>query len=137
MVKIAPEPTLFCDDPFDDLRPIDEIAEQVGVDVAKKIVKAYGGTRLYIPKIAKPDHPLAILIGFDNAAKLGIYFLGDRVVIPRRFNSMEYIRENAVKLYNKGWKVRDIALAMDCCERTVFAILRRKREYENPLLPMF
>ena len=137
MVKVTPEPTLFCDDPVSDLRPIDEIAEQVGVDVAKKIVKAYGGTRLYIPKIAKPDHPLAILIGFDNAVKLGEYFSGERVFIPRRFHSKEYVYNNTVKLYNKGWKIRDIALVMDCSETTIFDILRKKRQYEEPFLPMF
>lgn len=137
MVKVAPEPTLFCDDPVSDLRPIDEIAEQVGVDAAKKIVKAYGGTRLYIPAAAKPDHLLAVLIGFDNAVKLGQYFSGERVIIPKRFNSMEYIRAAVPKLYNQGWKIRDIALAMDCCERTVFTILQKKREYEEPMLPMF
>lgn len=137
MVKVVPEPTLFCDDPVSDLRPIDEIAEQVGVDAAKKIVKAYGGTRLYIPAAAKSDHPLAVLIGFDNAVKLGQYFSGERVIIPKRFNSMEYIRANVPKLYNQGWKIRDIALAMDCCERTVFTILQKKREYEEPMLPMF
>jgi len=137
MVKAAPEPTLFLDCPETDLRPIDLIAEQVGVDIAKKIVKAYGGTRLYIPQTVKPDHPLAVMIGFDNAVKLGQYFFGERVIIPKRYNSMDYIRSAVPKLYNKGWKVRDIALAMDCCERTVFSILRRKREEDEPLLPMF
>lgn len=138
MVKVAPEPTLFCDNwPEDNTRSIDEIAEQVGVDAAKKIVKAYGGTRLYIPVTAKPDHPLAILIGFDNAEKLGLYFCGTRVFIPRRFLSKEYLQINVPKLYNKGWKIRDIALAMDCSEPTVYAILRKKRQYDEPLLPMF
>jgi hypothetical protein len=42
------------------LRPIDEVADVVGIDTVHLLIREYGGTRLFIPKNPRPNHELVL-----------------------------------------------------------------------------
>lgn len=61
-----------------------EIAETVGFDAAIVIMDNFGGLdSVYIPRMAREDHKMAQLIGFENYKKICKEFGGQRIFIPR------------------------------------------------------
>jgi len=74
----------------DELR---QIAEEIGVDAALKLVSARGGVCLYVPMVMTPDHPIARLIGMEAARKLSKRYQGERIEIPRAVGWRRALRD--------------------------------------------
>lgn len=61
-----------------------EIAETVGFEAAIVIMDNFGGLdSIYIPRVAREDHKMPKLIGFENYKKICKEFGGQRIFIPR------------------------------------------------------
>jgi hypothetical protein len=52
------------------------------------IVEAYGGTRLQVPKELDADHPLARLVGLQEARQIARRFGGDRPLVPKALRAL-------------------------------------------------
>lgn len=59
-----------------------EIAEIVGVAAALRLVDAYGGTTLYVPETAAPEHRLVQSIGAEAAIKLTTIYAMCKIEVP-------------------------------------------------------
>lgn len=93
------------------------LIELLGEEATLKIVEAYGGTRLSVPKVMPKEHRLRELLGDGSFALLYQYFGGSTIMIP-------IAREWRIDLYLKQ-KPRltraEIARRAGCSENTVYA----------------
>jgi hypothetical protein len=56
----------------------------LGMDAAMALIEAHGGTRLYVPTLARltPEHPLSALLGYAAARKLCDALSGPELRVP-------------------------------------------------------
>jgi hypothetical protein len=104
------------------LEPVlQKIEAQIGMDKTLLLVDAYGGTRLYVPKLRlADDHPLVVLLGTDAAAKLQKLFGGDVHFDLTRAKSVRRLRQNTeIRRLRNELSVRDLALKFNLNERTI------------------
>lgn len=123
------EPLIKLDSEDDDDNILDAIRDLVGDDVADKLQKLAGGTRITIPSVRQfsPDCALARLIGYEDAARIveaispGRTSL-DRVEIPTGSKLLFDALAKRVDelLQEDGLTTREIALLVGCHMRTVF-----------------
>lgn len=64
-------------------RSVRELAAEVGLPVALRLVAACGGTTVYVPRKAGPNHPLAARIGAAGLAALAAGRGGEPLDVPR------------------------------------------------------
>lgn len=62
-----------------------ELADEVGLPLALRLLAACGGTSIYVPRPANagPDHPLAARLGAGNLAALAAARGGETLDLPR------------------------------------------------------
>lgn len=104
---------------------LQEIAELIGLPGTLKLVEVYGGVRLYVPKRMEQDHPLASLIGFDNAATLAATYGGElHFDIPRAVAATRAARDRRIRDDRAtGRTHRELALRYGLTERQIRNIL--------------
>lgn len=104
---------------------LQEIAYLIGLAATLKLVEAYGGVRLYVPKRFDPDHPLVKLIGHANAAKLVECYGGDEHFdIPRAAAATRAARNALIREERlRGATRREIALRYGLTERQICNII--------------
>ncbi|MFO1417275.1 MAG: Mor transcription activator family protein [Methylotetracoccus sp.] len=109
------------------LRPLVEVA---GWPAVCKLVEAYGGTRLYVPKSLGPDHELARLIGFDEALALAALLGGEpHFDIPRCAGLARAARDAGLRADRAaGMTFSQLARKYHMTERNVLNILGRERD---------
>jgi hypothetical protein len=61
----------------------EELVEIIGYRNTNKLLLMYGGRSIHIPKRAKKEHKLALLIGFDNLEKLCDQYPTELLFVPR------------------------------------------------------
>ena len=108
---------------------LSELIAIVGEEAALKLVRAFGGTRLYVPHSPEPNDLLASTIGHFAATKLARIYGGDRVDVPnpppRRIRIMQ--------LRATGMSVDAIARELRCTRRRVFQVLAEARDPNRPV----
>jgi Mor family transcriptional regulator len=116
-------------DLFVDLLPpmLQEFVRLIGLQATMKMVQAYGGLRIYVPKYPTPDHTYAELIGFDNLVKLSkVFGRQDHFQLPKATRALEAIR-NAKIIADYGAKppktARQLAAEHSLTERQICRIL--------------
>ncbi|MEO5364032.1 MAG: hypothetical protein H7838_10485 [Magnetococcus sp. DMHC-8] len=101
-----------------------DMAAILGLETTLQVVKAHGGTRLFIPKKAKTQHHLANLLGLEQARLLSGHFGGESVTIPRMASAMRTRRNREiVRRYDAGDSVRMLAHAYSLTDRQIYTIL--------------
>lgn len=106
----------------DELR---QIAEEIGVDAALKLVGAWGGVCLYIPKVMAPDHALARLIGMAAAGKLSKLYQGERIEIPRAVGWRRALRDVLIYQQSKTQSQSQLAISHGLTVRSIRSALSR------------
>lgn len=102
------------------MHALDELSEQSII----RLLLAYPGMDLKVPKTIDADHPLARVIGFEAASKLSRLAGGTRFYIPAALARAErnrYISD----AYGAGDTVEEIALRHGLTARHVLRILAR------------
>lgn len=110
-----------------------EIAELAGKDAAWAILSEYGGIRVDIPAVARPDHWLSQLVGLEAATKIceGLRvgspsggMTGVRhVVIPLGSRSLQKTaRRHLAEALRSGKDVRSAAREAGVHERTAWRV---------------
>lgn len=110
-----------------------EMVELIGIADTMKIVEEYGGVRLYIPQDVPPEHPLAALIGLENAQKLAGRFGGERPEIPLVAAVMRQARDIEIRSLWPGLSQRQLALKYKTTERNIRLILGKCERDENQM----
>jgi len=101
------------------------IVDRIGLDAALKLVKAYGGVRLYVPKKVDVDHPLAALIGYPAAKALAAEFGGQpHFDIPKCEAALREHRNRQIRQDRAmGHSIRELALKYRLTEKQIGSIL--------------
>ncbi len=104
---------------------LQEIAALVGLPATLTLVKAYGGTRLYVPKRFDPDHPIVKLIGHELAARLFERFGGlDQFDVPKAAIAVKAARDAVIRAQRRdGATHARLAVLHRITERQVRNIL--------------
>ena len=120
-------------------RPIDyaasptlsTIREIAGEAAAAKLVAARGGAWVHLPVRLTVRSELVQIVGAAAAQAIIDRFGGGaplRIPTGRGFaHGRRLDHGEVVRLHEKGWSVRRLALAMDCTDRQILKILARAR----------
>ena len=104
---------------------LQEVAALIGLPATVRLVEAYGGVRLYVPKKFDPDHPIVKLVGHANAALMTNAFGGDEHFdIPRALAATIAVRDHRIRRDRAaGSTHRELALRYHLTERHIRNIL--------------
>lgn len=114
--------------PPSDARPwlpalLSAMADAFDLDTALRFARLYGGTYLYLPREASPDHPLAQEFGLPVLRWLLITRHGGpqtRIVVPRGPDENRAMRDAAIaQMTAEGRTASDIARRLKVHVRTV------------------
>jgi len=105
-------------------------ARVCGPEAARKLVRDFAGTRIFIPAAVKKDHPLSRSIGHSNAIALSAECGGVQSYIPMSASGRANRRRALVHLLiTEGKTVPEIARATGHSERAIgrdIALLRQE-----------
>lgn len=103
---------------------LEEIAEAASLDAALKLAEAFGGSMVYLPHKAGPDHWLVRLVGRQDADRICKAFGGDKRNIP--FGPGNGVRSSTrrrlVKELESGASPRQAARRSGVTERTAWRV---------------
>lgn len=112
---------------------VEELAAMVGQPALWKLCAAFGGTKLYIPRMIPANHPIAEQIGVKAAALIAEHYHGITIDLPKA----HLRRQRVLELVRSGtMTVAAAALACDYTERRVYQLLAAERE-DDPQLDLF
>jgi len=117
------------------------IFDILGHDKAMVLISEYRGTRVYIPatKNLKESHPLAELLGIDDARKLSDHFRCELIKIPTGGNLERHLRDSHIlNRYANGETAAKLALEFRMTEDSIYRLIKREKErraYEQPTKP--
>jgi len=102
-----------------------EMVDIIGLEAVEKLVLAYGGTRLTVPKTMHEGHRLAKLLGLEFAQRLSENYALERFDVPTANVATKAIRNRRIRELNRRDKVsvRLLARQFDLSERQVWSIL--------------
>lgn len=61
----------------------EELVSLIGYRKATKLFLKWGGRSIHIPKKPKPEHPIALLLGFETLQKLSDTYPTELIFVPR------------------------------------------------------
>lgn len=104
------------------------LSELIGLPATLKLVDAYGGIELYVPKTVDASHKLAWLIGLESAQKLVQEYPGATITIALSAAG-DHARQGAIRrhkireLRKLGKTHSQIARELHTTDRTVRKVL--------------
>lgn len=102
-----------------------EIAEHLGLDVATKLIREYGGTRIWIPKNLTHDHELINLLGLQKAQQLCEFYAGEYLSIDKCDDAIKAIRnQDIARRMEGGETAKQCARRYGLTERQIWNIYR-------------
>ena len=107
-----------------------DLAKQLGYFVAQRLIEAYGGTRVYIPRLEhlSVNHPLSVRVGYQVALRLSRVYGGGAIPVPRGARELRAARNQMILSYRRhGLTYADIALQHQITERTVYRVVEQER----------
>lgn len=114
------------------------INAQFGAAAAAALVKAFGGTEIYIPETWREGHTLNV-VGEELAKALCTMLGGETVLIPKELITSQARHRRAHELADEGLKTAEIARALNLTERHVYKLLasqprsrRKSRRFVDP-----
>lgn len=99
-----------------------QLVELIGLPATMRIVEAYGGRLLNIPRKADKNEALVALIGIDKAAILGRALGPDRRLIAKAGAALMAVRDRQILADLQTKSVRQVARAYRLGERRVWQI---------------
>lgn len=106
-----------------DLLPpiLQDLAELIGLHCTMQLVQAYGGVRLYVPKLElDDDHALVRLIGREAAKKLQAMYGGEpHFDIPLALASVRAVRNAEIRAKRRHASERTLAREYRTTERNI------------------
>ena len=90
----------------------------IGDNAVVQLSNCLGGRRLYFPKSAGPNSPIAVAIGVENVKKIGNVYGGMHMDIPL----VPGKRKQIAQMLESGQPVSKIAATLYTTERTIYRI---------------
>lgn len=112
---------------------LQDFVDLVGLHATMRLVEAYGGVRLYVPKgeLAE-DHYLVRLIGREAAEKLQAMYGGEpHFDIPKAERAMRAVRDARIRARRADTPVRALALEHRLTERQIRTICGELEEDDD------
>lgn len=108
-----------------------ELQDVLGVDDARRFLRAVGGVRTYIPARPDADHKIALIVGLPGMAALCREYGGEYLSLPTS-GERDTIEKQARRLLRAGGKSQ-AAIARECQTslRYVEKIARKLREEQE------
>jgi len=106
----------------------------VGMRVAVKLMSGFGGRDVKFPKVPAPDHPVALLLGMEDAAALCKVLDGQQIYVPHGRKARSK-RQAVIALQRQGRSRAQIAAALGISERHVRGLSNRPPPPSLPLFP--
>jgi hypothetical protein len=102
------------------------LTELFGADGAARVVKVFGGKRIYVPAPATEGYSnFAGRIGDEKIAhKVCVEFGGTQIALPKQLVPMN---EQIIELDRGSVKPTEIAQRLSCTESYVYYVLREER----------
>jgi Mor family transcriptional regulator len=102
-----------------------DIAALIGLPGTLRLVEAYGGVRLYVPKRIDAEHALAQLLGVESATQLAEVYGGElHFDIPRAVVATRAARDKSIRAERAaGSSHRALALQYRLSERQIRNVL--------------
>lgn len=111
---------------IDDLpETIQSLVDLIGIDATMRIVEERGGIRLYVPKTADQDHPIAGWIGTDPFEALVSMYGGEEIDVPRCEAAMQSVKRRQILIDLQSNSIAMVARKHQYTERGVRKLLRR------------
>lgn len=105
---------------------LQEIARVTNVETAVALARAYGGTRINVPKHVRADTAIVAVIGRQAAMMLVHHYAGERLEIA---SAKTYLRwHDARQMQSDGLSVKSIARKLGLNERSVRRLLHGAME---------
>lgn len=103
---------------------LQDLVKLIGLADTMKLVEAYGGVRLYVPKEwMEDDHPLVKLLGRASAEKLQSVYGGEmHFDIPKAVTALRVVRDTQIRAKRTQASVRELALEYRLTERYIHMI---------------
>lgn len=103
---------------------LQDLVELIGLHPTMQLVQAYGGVRLYVPKLALDgDHSLVRLIGGEAAKKLQSIYGGEpHFDIPKAERALRAVRNAEIRAKRLNTSLRQLALQYRLTERQILTI---------------
>ncbi len=96
------------------------------------IVQVYGGTRLPLPREMHAEHPLAKLVGLQEARQIANHFRGNRPLVPKALPALTAIRDRQIKANPEGLTMAELARRHGLGERRIYQIRGEPEPPANP-----
>ena len=115
---------------------MDELETAMGEAALIKLLKHWGGRRLYVPKGMHDNHMIACVIGLDAANALVEMAQGEYITLPTlaKFDRKEK-RARIIGLRKKGKSYDLIAWECNCSSSYAFQVCRNHREEIDREIP--
>ena len=101
-----------------------DLVSAIGAEAAQKLLAAFAGRRLYVPKSAGESHPITMIIGADLAALFCQRFQGEELYFPM----MAGRRQRILDLAARGRAPTGIAAELQVSIRHVYDVLAEARQ---------
>ncbi|WP_019024078.1 MULTISPECIES: Mor transcription activator family protein [unclassified Thioalkalivibrio] len=101
-----------------------ELADAIGYQPTVRLIRAYGGRRLYIPRQADPEHPITLTVGHTAATQLCDQYPGTRLDLPDEQTSLLELRNRRIVAESqRGRETRALARDYGLSPRMIRKIL--------------
>lgn len=105
-----------------------ELSSLISLDSVLKLVDAFGGQDVYVPRKETIDSKLGNVIGTKDLSVLRDYYKGSHIKIPRLMPVRRMLRNQEIsEVRTKGAAINEIAAQFDLTERQILNILRKRR----------
>jgi Mor family transcriptional regulator len=112
----------------------------IGAGMAYRLIEAYGGTRLYIPKPQRLSeyHRLSTTLGYSEALILAQHFGDSSVKVPTGHWAILHARNDLIhERYAKGETAAKLAREYGMAEDSIYRIVNRARSQVYCLVETF
>lgn len=115
-----------------------EISNVIGIPNTLKLVRQYGGTRIYLPKQLSSDHELVAAIGQAMAQKMYKHFgaIGT-IEIPKARTLTIAQRNHQIKKEKQSSTRKILAQKYSLTERQITNILHQESQINSDQLSLF
>lgn len=101
-----------------------ELVDVIGLPAVLKLMDAFGGTELWVPKRLAHDHPLVEALGAEAAQCLVEHAPCENIRVPRGAGIIREVRNRAIRRERRaGALISELALRYQLTERQVLTIL--------------
>jgi len=105
----------------------EKLIELLGEDAAARVVKVFGGRRIYVPAPTSTDSYgrfVARLGDLEIARKLCFEFGGTQIILPQK---LAPLNEQIVKLKRESVPMDEIRRRLGCTESYIYYVLAKER----------